>query len=260
MRSAYLTAIIGSFSLLSDLHAEQPELLDREVSIDWVVIDSAGTLSNLAITQTTPIVIASITPAKTFELQREIIGLGAQDRIPAGTRFAPVSTNQNTYCEIERRPKMGSIRCLMDIDGDGTFDHVAKSAQTDYRYQATTNYGYTIGAFYTSSWEAMSIPVSKTMFEMVKKPEPIKIRLHGSIDRMLGTRILLNVCVRREEGRSLFGFKNVADYCYGREYLSPNELPQTVSIGGLSITVNAIDTQTKTAIISAESYRIGDIL
>lgn len=241
--------------------AQSAAPLPRIVSIPWVVTSSAEPLVNTPFAKNTRVEIGKATPVDPLRLARDIPGRGKRETIPAGTTFAPANRAKNVICETERRRKMASIRCLADSNGDGVFDKVGVTAQNGGDYFSSTSYGYIIGRFPVTEWEDVRAAVPKDAFQPATDLAPIKFELVIYTGGLLFSELIFNLCAPRAEGRSVLGFPNNADYCFGQTRIPMSgKMPQTARFAGGTLSVTSYDKEAGTGTISYTGIRVGEIL
>jgi hypothetical protein len=260
--AAGLIAAIG-FALAGQnaASAQSARPLPRIVSIPWVVTSSAEPLVNTPFAKNTRVEIGKAVPVDPVRLVREIPGRGKRETIPAGTTFAPANRAKNVICETERRRKMASIRCLADSDGDGAFDKVGVTAQNGGDYYSSTSYGYIIGRFPVAEWEDVRAAVPKDAFQPATDLAPIKFDLVIYTGSLFFSELIFNLCAPRAEGRSILGFPNNADYCFGQQRIPMGDkMPQTVPFAGGILSVMSYNRETGTGTVSYTGMKVGEVL
>ena len=255
-KAAGFAACLGFAGMGSPAVAGAESGLPEHVQIIWKIDESAGRVVQARVSPDQPVVFASGSARNVLRIKTPVAALSGRDAIPAGTELARAHPSGRVYCETQRRVGMSSFRCLADADGDGVFDYAAKTGETQYGTSSKSDTGFTIGTFAIRKWKEISEPVAMASLESATKSEPIELRLLG-YSYNGGSEVYLNICVRRDEGKSVLGFKNEADYCIGRVSKKAAELPGIVQLGGLRVMVSDFDPKAKAMTVAFAAYPEG---
>ena len=253
--AAVFAAVAAVAGMGSPALAGEAGVLPDQVQIVWRIDESAGRIQQARVSQEQPVTFASASARNVLRVKAPVPALSSGDLIPAGTELARAHASGQVYCETQRRVSMSSLRCLADADGDGTFDHAAKTGETQYGTSSKSDTGFTIGRFPIRKWKEIAEPLAITSLDSAMRSEPIELRLMGYA--YTGGGVYLNVCVRRNEGKSILGFRNEADYCMGRERKKTSELPGVVDVGGLRVMVSDFDPEAKEMTVVFVAYPEG---
>lgn len=251
-----ISGVIGCLLVSGGLQAREASDIAKRVKITWEVTSSEGLVDGVRVSQENPVRVGTVSARNVLVVGTPIRALGKSDVIPAGTELALAHPTYPIYCETQRRPKMASLRCLTDANEDGIFDFAAKTGETQWGTTSKSDIGYTIGPLEIRKWKPIAQPVPMTSLEKRPYSNPVVMRLHGYAYNM-GSDIFLNLCFRREEGKSILGFDSVADYCLRRLDIARKDLPTVTRLAGMPVRVSDLDAEAKEMTVGFHGYPEG---